>query len=412
MIPRILESERQNWTFFSQSLIKKYLFFMLVFIYGLIFYKMWTNQLALDFYAFHASTSALFQGNNPYSSLKIPYFATQYKMGANLNMPIFIMLCWPLSKLNHLPAIMIWSSISFILGLIAASVAFKLTFSTAFIKQNRFFLYSAYLLLFSTIANVDVAQIGSVVAFLLIVGYDAYKNKRYVLASVLWGIIISIKLFPGLLFFYVLRQRQYKMFAIMAATVIILSVIPMLTYGMDIYASYFKLLPSVPWYGDSWNASIYGFLFRLFVDSSTLHHLHGIQMVYSALALTCLAWYVKQLYSLPAQNDKYHYQFCLTLIMMLLISPFGWIYYFPMLLLPLLITWSQAARMMEKQQIILWFTSLFLLNFPLWNIHATLMPSLLEKLSIGSFWFYGLMLLAYLFRNSAKAEYVGDQNKL
>ncbi len=411
MLPQNSITTLYSWNFIQRSIL-----IILAMTYCILFYMMWTNQLETDFYAFHSSSMSLFQGNSAYPDLHIPYVPTDYTIGTNLNPPIFLMLFWPLSKLNIHHALIIWSSISFIVGLISASIAFKLAFSPEFIKKHQLTLYIIYLSLFSTMANTAIAQIGSYLAFFLIFGYYSYRKSRYILAGVLWGIIISIKLFPGLLFFYVLRQRHYKMLVIMAMTVLIMWLIPLLNYGMDIYFNYFKLMPRVTWYGDSWNASIYGFLFRIFVNSSTLDNLRWVQSLHILLALGCLVWYLKKIYSIQ-RDDKHHQQFCLTLVMMLLISPFSWLYYFPILLFPLLITWSQISvvfvqpalksdrspsvnitplAVTKKNRIITWFMCLFLINIPIWIRHSIYMPSIFEKLSFGSYLFYGLLLLTYL----------------
>jgi alpha-1,2-mannosyltransferase len=229
---------------------------ILIMAYSLLFYAMWTHQLSTDFYSFYASTESWVQGMKPYSLLKIPYLAGEY--GANLNPPIFLMLFAPLAKLTPQDSLMVWSSLSFILNLISASIAFNLAFSKHFFKQHRLMVYLVYLSLFSTLLNTGIAQTGAWLAFLLIAGYAAYKKNHYKVAAILWGIIIAIKLFPGLLFFYILRQRHYKMAGMMAITATLLWLLPALLYGPEIYLNYFKLLSHVYWYSDNWNASLYG----------------------------------------------------------------------------------------------------------------------------------------------------------
>ena len=349
--------------------------------------------MPLDFHSFYASSAALRHGVTPYLTLRIPYLASHYEVGQSLNPPIFLMLMSPLSRLSPHAALITWSLLSFILGLFSAFIAFKWTFSKDFLKQHQLTLYSIYLSLFSTLATTGIGQIGSCTAFFLMMGYDLYRRGRDGFAAVFWGIIIAIKLFPGLLFFYVLRQRRYNMLGIMVMTVFVLCLIPVLVYNMDIYSNYFKLIHSANWYGDSWNASIYGFLFRWF--SNPMRQFTFIQCLYNLLAIGCIAWYVKKIYSIRTSEDSDHRQFCLTLVMMLLISPFGWIYYFPIILFPLLITGSQAMSVhATKNTMWIWFACLCLINYPAWIIHSINTTSLFKRLSIESVWFYGLLLLA------------------
>jgi hypothetical protein len=116
------------------------------------------------------------------------------------------------------------------------------------------------------------------------------------------------------------------------------------------------------------------------------------QSLYILLFLASLGWFLNKIYSI--QHDEHHQQFCLTLVMMLLLSPFGWIYYFPIILLPLLIASSGTIK--AGTHAIATFSCLFLLNFPVWIIHGKNMSSLFEKLVVGSIGFYGLLLLAYI----------------
>lgn len=373
------------------------LLLMLSLIYALLFYFMLTDQIKLDFYSFYSASAALLHGDNPYQLLFASYLPAVKKLSTNLNPPILLMLFMPLSRVSHHTGLIIWSISSFILGTISATAAFKLAFSPEFFKNHWLSLYIVYLALFSTLMNTHIAQLGAFTAFFLIVGYYLYQHKHETLAAIFWGIIISIKIFPALLFIYVLRQAPYKMLGIMFATVVLMWLIPLLAFGMDIYSNYFNMLTRVLWYGDSWNASIYGFLFRLLVDTHQPDNLRLVHILYVILCCGLVVWYLKKIVSTRIPDDKNHQQFCLTLTVMLLISPLGWMYYFPLILLPLLITWSQAIQSQEKKSMVfLWLICLFLINFPIDYIESKNMPTLFEKLTICSFYFYGLLLLTWL----------------
>ncbi len=130
---------------------------------------------------------------------------------------------------------------------------------------------------------------------------------------------------------------------IMLTTVLLLSFIPWLVFGSTIYKQYFSMLTCVLWYGDSWNASLYGFLFRLFIDvHDKTQSLIAIKTVYIFLFFSLLFWYLKK--STGKSTALNHQPFCLTLIMMLLMSPFGWLYYFPLLILPVACVWITAIN--------------------------------------------------------------------
>ena len=373
-------------------------------LYSLLFYFLFTHAVRVDYTCFYSGSKALFQGDNPYQTLFTTYFPTVKKVSLNVNPPIVLMLFSLLSKMGYSASLMIWSVLSFILGLIAVSLSFKLAFNHAFVKNHRLSLYLLYFAFYPTLINTAIGQLGTFIAFFIIIGYCFYIQKWDIAAAVMWGIIIAMKLFPGLLFFYALMQRRYKVAAILAATVLVMSMIPWLVYGSSIYANYFSMLSHLAWYGDNWNASINGFLFRIL---TTVHSSPAQLLLVKSLYVICfmgsLVWYLKKMYSEGATQSNNHVTFSFTLVMMLLMSPFGWIYYFPLLILPLCLTWSEVtAAHADKKIIVAWIACLFFINFPVYYVRMQHMATYIGKLTLHSFYFYGLCLLAYLLGRQMK----------
>jgi hypothetical protein len=74
----------------------------------------------------------------------------------------------------------------------------------------------------------------------------------------------------------------------------------------------------------------------------------------------------------------------------------GWIYYFSLLLMPLTLIWFSSAQEYIKSYklMAIWPLSLFLINFPQGNaLYYT--SGFLYQITIGSLYFYGLILIAY-----------------
>lgn len=372
---------------------------ILVSTYLLIFYFDFTNKYRPDFTAFYSASLALIAGANPYLSLLANYLPKPVMIGANLNPPIVLLIFSPVAHLGYYTSLAIWSFISIILSLIGAGISFKLTFSSAFLKKYQPLLYLIYLSLFATLMNTAVAQLGSVLLFFLMLGYYFYLKDRDILAGLTWGFIIAAKLFPGLLFFFALKQRRYKLVFIMAGSFFIAWLIPLIIYGSRIYTQYFSMMHYVLWYGDSWNGSVYGFIFRLFIDAKdSTQSLWSIQLLYICLFSLLLFWYLLQLKK--SNNHKTNHQpFCLSLVMMLILSPFGWLYYFPMLCFPLTLSWLNINnnKTLTNKIRIYWLFSLFLINFPMDYLHAHKMPYFIDRFLFYSFYFFGLLLLAYTF---------------
>lgn len=356
--------------------------------YSLLFYFLLTAQLRLDFSSFYASALAYAKGNNPYLCLVASYFIIPIKLPTNLNPPFFLLLFSPLAHLNFKLAASIWFFFSFILGNIGAFLCFKMNCSADFFKKNWLFLQFIYLGMYSTLMNISIGQIGGFLLFFIMAGYYFYRQRRDYLTGIFWGIIIAIKLFPALLFFFVLSQKRYKVFLITLITCILASLLPLLTEGTVIYALYFKMLARMLWFGDNWNGSLYGFLVRLFVNVKSPHNLAIIKIIYPFLFIILLLWYWKKInsYRKKTKTDFQfeHSAFCLTLVMMLLMSPLGWLYYFSLSLMPLTFIWQSfnQKKSISNKVIVLWVLSLFLINFPMGYIETGSMNSVIYKLSI------------------------------
>lgn len=375
--------------------VKLVAFSLVICVYSTLFYTMIHCQYNSDFASFYSAAMAARQGNNPYQSLMSSFLPIESKTMVNLNPPIILLLVYPLTYFTYPIALNIWLIFSITLGLIGAWVTFGLVFSQSFIKKNWLSLYIAYLLLFSTITCLDANQVGTLLMVCLMLGYYFYlKNYDYA-AGVLWGFIITLKLFPGLLLFYVLRQNRLKLFAIMLGTIAFSFLIPLLIYGIRVYSQFYSALTSIAWYEHSWNASVLGFIHRVFIE---IQHIDWIIPAYIMAALVLLSIY---LYSLTADNDQEqinHQPFCLTLVMMLILSPLGWIYYFSILLFPLLLIWAKIIKEkgQSSQTATLWLTSLFFLNFPSAGSSSYLVAHYYDRTRLIPFYFLGALTLTYL----------------
>ena len=70
---------------------------------------------------------------------------------------------------------------------------------------------------------------------------------------------------------------------------------------------------------------------------------NGLAMTCSAVAVAWLAWLTRP-GSRAGRTDTFDLGFGLTMVVMLLVSPLGWMYYFPLLALPGHLLWSAAGE--------------------------------------------------------------------
>jgi alpha-1,2-mannosyltransferase len=368
--------------------------------YAILYYLVIKQQFRLDFTSFYASIEALKQGVNPYQVLPTAYLDTVILSPANLNPPTLLMLFTPLTWLDYSVAQRFMIISSSLLGLLSALMVFKLSLPSDIFQKNAIKMLLMYLMLFSTLVNAAIMQLGSLMAFVIYTGYIAYLKRHDFIAGFLWGTIISIKIFPGLLLIYAIRQQRIKLCIFAILTTIFLWTLPWVLYGYKVYEQYYHLINDVIWYGNSWNGSLNGFLFRAVIDTNDLtQSLLGIRLTYLFLFCIILACFVKKLWSMDSSDDK-HRQFALTLIMMLMLSPFSYVYYFSILLLPMAISWRYLyIKRLTIKPMMLWLICFFLLNFPLDYVSVKNMIGIGAKLTLYSSYFYGLLLIFILIAN-------------
>jgi hypothetical protein len=368
---------------------------LLLFIYSLLFYLQINLHLRIDFTSFYTAAIAYSSNLNPFQDL-VPSFLPATKLPANLNPPAFLQLISPIIHLHFITALSLWFILSLLLGISGTLISFYLSTTKEHFKKNWPMFILLYLAMYPTIMNSSIGQLGGLVLFLTMAGYYFFLRQKDFWSGLFWGCLIAIKLFPGLLFLFVLSQKRYKVFSIMLLCCVSLSLIPLLTKGESIYFLYTHLLSQVFWYGESWNGSLFGFLVRIFVNADTHQGMYYTQIVYYVLFVVMLFWYSKKL--LLFKNKKMpHYAFCLTLIMMQLMSPFGWMYYFSLLMMPLTLIWQAINKQSSSiWNNMLWVLSLFLINAPLGNVQEHSMNHFIYKISIYSIYFYGLLLILYL----------------
>lgn len=362
--------------------------FVLFGLYSLLFYRLFKNALVIDFYSFYAASQALIHDHNPYKPLFTTYLSKQKELNANINPPVLLLLYYPLTVFGYTTGLWIWSCLSALMGVGTSLMIGKIVFPEAIFKQIWGYLLLFSFVFFPTLINFLMGQLGSAMAFLLILGYGCYLKRYYCAAGIVWGGFIATKLFPGLLFIFALKMRCYRLFWVMAVVVILLFLIPALLYGAEPYVKYLAMLPKVGWYGDNWNASLYGFLFRWWGNLS-VGRVHTILLLLAVVGY----FFIKE----PSDQRCTHSAFCLVIIMMLVFSPFAWVYYFPMLLLPLAVLyWRMITYAWAPSVALMSLLSLFMVNFPITHIEINQMGAIAIRMSFFSLPFYGVLLLGYL----------------
>jgi hypothetical protein len=148
---------------------------------------------------------------------------------------------------------------------------------------------------------------------------------------------------------YFIALRKWRLLAWSMATLALCNAVVVYRLGWEVYVRYLRVLAGTTWYGASWNASFLGFFTRVFGGTENVPLMDlpqlafGLSSALSLLATGVLVWLTAA--KVPVAMRFPDVTYCLAIVVMLLASPYGWIYYFPLLFLPLVVAWHEAGRL-------------------------------------------------------------------
>ena len=319
-------------------------------LYLLVIYFLSTYKT--DFTAFYASLQFLLQGKDIYTPVPSDAFGlihTQHTGGQtphpNLNPPFFTLLLSPLGWLSHQAAFWIWSLLSLVCGVIGTVLIQR----TSGKQDTDYTLIMLILLLayFPTFNNILIGQTALLVFMLVAGGWVAARQGRERLSGVLLGLAFAIKLFLGLFIVYFLLQRRWRLATWFLITVAASWLLGLAALGLESYEHYRQALAAVTWQSYTGNASAYGFFSRIFGGSYSIPLIDApvlgkvLSYLLTAILLVLLAWLLRPGQRI-ATTVRADLGFSFTLVAALLISPLGWMYYFPLLLVPFFVLFRLA----------------------------------------------------------------------
>jgi hypothetical protein len=337
------------------------IFIFIMAIYGGTIEGMRHLPRSTDFYKFYCSAKFFWDKQDIYTLLPaepIPLSENPPGPGTmwgnnlhpNLNSPFYTLFMSLFGLITFHKAILIWSILSLGCGLIAvAMIASKISEagSNLSILLSLSILMLAY---FPSWTNFRLGQFGFVLLLLVVAIWLAFKKGAEQAAGVILGLALSLKIFLGIFLIFFALYRRWRLLLWSVGVFLLGNLLSLLIFGIPTYQKFLSRLHDMPWYAGSWNASFTGFLTRLLGGSGNnalfdLPWLSGLLASSLALLLLfSLIWLAR-----PRGNrmvvDHFDAGFSLTIVAMLLISPFGWIYYFPVLLVPLIVLWRLSRKL-------------------------------------------------------------------
>lgn len=408
---------------FSSLLIG--ILFLLSILYFLEIKGEATNFLYSDYGKFYASAHFAAKNESLYSSIffKEPKKndplsqTTVHRLPGNLNPPFFEFILYPLTLLSYKASLITWLIFGIMCGIISALL------TSAILKIQQPILILGLLVglfaYYPTLITIQFGQVSLLLLPLIISAWWAARNKNWEILGITLGIAVNIKLFFGLFVLYFLLRREWRALLWFCFASIVCAVLPLLIFNLKNYLDYHLTLHHIWWYTSSWNASLFGFLLRLFGGDNekniplaflpTLSHF--LYWSISLLIVACLSIFLRQSSKIDPQT-KCDLDFSMTLVCMLLLAPLSWLYYFIFLLIPFCVLFN----LIEKDRLSLGFRLLTCFTVIISSLPFPLtLPSDIKyanTIFLGcGVYFYALVLLFGLIF-SAKVYLANDKNYL
>jgi hypothetical protein len=322
-----------------------------------------------DFFKFYHSAKFFVEGKSIYTPI---YYGpsvgvkedsanknakpTPLRVHPNLNSPLHTLTILPFAFLRFRMAFWAWSLFSLGAGFLAVLLISKLVFRPE--SQFASFLGLSVLLLFyfPALVNVIIGQYGFMVLAFAVLLWSYARDRRSLAGGIVLGLAISLKIFFAFFFIFFAARREWRLISTALISFIAVNLLGLFIFGFQNYHQYLVQHSAVWLYiNASWNASILAFFTRIFGGASNVPLVYAPSLGFSIAYGLCLLliafviWISTPRKYDPALGLRFDLGFSISLIAMLLISPYGWIYYFPCLILPLIIYWQVASGTKGKR---------------------------------------------------------------
>ncbi len=155
------------------------------------------------------------------------------------NTPFLSLFFLPFTFFSFETAKIIFNSISLFLFVFSVFRIFK--FYTIDLK---YVLLILVLFIVPIKNNLLFGQVYFLLFFFISEGFLAYKNKKWLLMATFWSFAILLKVFPVLLFIFLVLEKKWKALIYLSTTLLILLLITVPINGLDAWSFYFyEILP-------------------------------------------------------------------------------------------------------------------------------------------------------------------------
>ncbi len=302
-----------------------------------------------DFYKFYMSSKLLWSGNNVYTLVPTTGTEVVAKIAKfnhpNLNSPFHILCMSLFGLIDFRTAFWIWSLFSLCCGLLAIVIFDKTIINNDIDLSSLTFKWIILLIYFPSLINCQLGQFSFLLLLLIVIAWRFSRRGQDVEAGMVLGLAVGLKLFVGIFLILFICYRRWRLVIFLIGTFLACNILSLIIFKMATYENFFHLLQNMPWYAGSWNASFLGFFTRIFGGSMNIPLVNlpwlarALSLFLSLVLLVWMIWWIPR-GSCDSRVDRSDLVFSLALVEMLLISPYGWLYYFPILILPVIMAWK------------------------------------------------------------------------
>ena len=210
-----------------------------------------------DFNTYYYGVQTVMHGGNPYVGIQKDGFAFVYP-------PPAVLLLFPFSLLPFSLAGQLFTLASLACLVGSIWVLFKLLNVRAYSALGILFVI-LICNFFPVKFTLGMGQVNLILLLLVSLFTYCYSKQRDRLAGVLLGLAFAIKLFPALLFVYLVLERRWVIVGALVATVAASGLVTLFVVPLPIDVYFFKTsLPSLAssWKGDYYNQAVSGWLMR------------------------------------------------------------------------------------------------------------------------------------------------------
>ncbi|OGH09870.1 MAG: hypothetical protein A2152_02200 [Candidatus Levybacteria bacterium RBG_16_35_6] len=296
-----------------------------------------------DFTAYYYNPQMAFSGQNPYLGGINLYTSTTYP-------PFSFLFFYPFSFLNISLSGKLFTLCS--ISLFFASIYLIFRIGKVRTKSYLFlFVLGLFSIYFPVKFTLGMGQINIFILFLIVLFLYFYKKSVF-LSGFFLSLSFLTKLFPILLFLYLLMRKKFKILVYSLLIIMIFIAFSFLLVPKEVNLYFYqKILTSFfnSWPSDYYNQSITGVLSRGFTDNNTRILLKILfSVVFLGASFVVL---------LKRKTKDINLETGYLIIVSLLINPFSWQHHFVWLVLPLLLTLFLLLKSKSSLFLVLLFIS-------------------------------------------------------